>query len=198
MRTQNRSANSQAGFTLVELALVISIVGVLLGGLISGASLLNYAKELRAERDLLSVQSSVILFNEKFNRLPGDSADLKMILSSSAAFSDLADSTLIPNSSKAQTHAFGGNVTLLTFADNGDNVQAEGPFGTNATGVRYQGLPVMFAQMIDRGLDDGNLSSGVVRVTLDGEDQNRTTLDLATGTTYETNDTQANLYYRIF
>ena len=60
------------GFTLVEMSIVLVIMGLLVGGILTGQNLVK-AAELRAvSNEFNQWQSAVQLFKEKYSALPGD------------------------------------------------------------------------------------------------------------------------------
>jgi prepilin-type N-terminal cleavage/methylation domain-containing protein len=60
------------GFTLVELAIVIVIIGLLVGGVLQGQSLIETSKINRTVTDFKAYQAGVTMFKAKYNALPGD------------------------------------------------------------------------------------------------------------------------------
>lgn len=73
MRKTTQSLNQkQSGFTLIEIAIVMVIIGVLLGGVIKGQELVNTAKEKRIYTDFKSLQAAVFVYNDRFGKYPGD------------------------------------------------------------------------------------------------------------------------------
>ena len=56
---QQRSPYRQAGFTLVEIAIVLVIIGLLLGGVLKGQELVNNAKVKNLANDFRAVSSFV-------------------------------------------------------------------------------------------------------------------------------------------
>lgn len=64
----------RAGFTLIELAIVLVIIGLIAGGVLVGQDLI-YNAELRAQvRQIESYNTAVNTFKTKYNCLPGDCA----------------------------------------------------------------------------------------------------------------------------
>lgn len=64
----------QAGFTLIELAIVLVIIGLLLGGVLKGQELINSAKAKNIAADFKNVQVFIYGYQDKFRALPGDDA----------------------------------------------------------------------------------------------------------------------------
>ena len=62
----------QAGFTLIELAIVLVIIGLLLGGVLKGQELINSAKVKNMATDFKNIQVYVYGYQDKFKALPGD------------------------------------------------------------------------------------------------------------------------------
>ncbi len=62
----------QSGFTLIELAIVLVIIGLLLGGVLRGQELINSAKVKNMVTDLKNVQVYIYTYQDKFKALPGD------------------------------------------------------------------------------------------------------------------------------
>ena len=62
----------QQGFTLVELAIVLVIAGIILVGVLKGTDSINKAKVERMVADLKGLQGSILEFQKRNNRLPGD------------------------------------------------------------------------------------------------------------------------------
>ena len=64
--------NKQAGFTLIELAIVLVIIGLLLGGVLRGQELINSAKVKNMAADFRNIPVYIYAYQDKFRALPGD------------------------------------------------------------------------------------------------------------------------------
>ncbi len=64
--------NQQSGFTLVEIAIVLVIIGLLLGGVLKGQELINSAKVKSYAQDFRVIQSAMYGFQDRFKGIPGD------------------------------------------------------------------------------------------------------------------------------
>ncbi len=62
----------QSGFTLIELAIVLVIIGLLLGGVLKGQELINSAKVKSLVADFKNVPVYIYGYQDKFKALPGD------------------------------------------------------------------------------------------------------------------------------
>lgn len=60
------------GFTLVELSIVIVVIGLLVGGVLAGQSLIRNTTLNRIARDLEQFETATSQFNQQYNGLPGD------------------------------------------------------------------------------------------------------------------------------
>ncbi len=62
----------QPGFTVVEIAIVLVIIGLMLGGLLKLRELINGAKTKNLAADITNVAASVKHYQEQYKALPGD------------------------------------------------------------------------------------------------------------------------------
>jgi prepilin-type N-terminal cleavage/methylation domain-containing protein len=62
----------QSGFTLVEIAIVLVIIGLLLGGVLKGQELITQAKIKNIANDLNGMTAAVYGYQDRYKRLPGD------------------------------------------------------------------------------------------------------------------------------
>lgn len=63
---------SQSGFTLIEIAIVLVIIGLLLGGVLKGQELINSAKVKNLSSDFKNIPVFIYGYQDKFKALPGD------------------------------------------------------------------------------------------------------------------------------
>lgn len=63
------------GFSLVEVSIVVIIVGLLIGGIMAGDSLINQAKITKTVSDFSGYQTALRQFQLKYDALPGDMID---------------------------------------------------------------------------------------------------------------------------
>ena len=63
---------SQSGFTLIEIAIVLVIIGLLLGGVLKGQELINGARVKNLAMDFKNIPVLVYGYQDKFKALPGD------------------------------------------------------------------------------------------------------------------------------
>lgn len=75
----------QTGFTLIELAIVLVIIGLLLGGVLRGQELINSAKAKNITADLKNVQIFIYGFQDKFRAIPGDDASVAVHINGGTA-----------------------------------------------------------------------------------------------------------------
>ncbi|WP_353573301.1 prepilin-type N-terminal cleavage/methylation domain-containing protein, partial [Candidatus Albibeggiatoa sp. nov. BB20] len=62
----------QAGFTLVEIAIVLVIIGLLLGGVLKGREIINNAKVINIENSFTGISSAIYSYQDRYRSLPGD------------------------------------------------------------------------------------------------------------------------------
>ena len=67
-----KSSNSIRGVTLVEIAIVLVIIGLLLGGILKGQELINNAKVRSIADRQNSLKVAWFAFIDRFQALPGD------------------------------------------------------------------------------------------------------------------------------
>jgi prepilin-type N-terminal cleavage/methylation domain-containing protein len=63
---------NQAGFTLVEIAIVLVIIGLLLGGVLKGTELIENSKVKRAANEINGITAAFYSYQDRYQRLPGD------------------------------------------------------------------------------------------------------------------------------
>jgi prepilin-type N-terminal cleavage/methylation domain-containing protein len=64
--------NKQGGFTLVEIAIVLVIVGLLLAGVLKGQELIESSKIKNMAKDMESMTAVVTSYQDRYRGLPGD------------------------------------------------------------------------------------------------------------------------------
>jgi prepilin-type N-terminal cleavage/methylation domain-containing protein len=62
----------QKGFTLVEIAIVLVIIGLLLGGILKGQELINSARVRNLADSTSGIQAAYFGFIDRYRRVPGD------------------------------------------------------------------------------------------------------------------------------
>lgn len=62
----------QSGFTLVEIAIVLVIIGLLLGGILKGQEMIAQAKIKNVINDLNGVSAALNSYQDRYRALPGD------------------------------------------------------------------------------------------------------------------------------
>lgn len=163
MSTQNVSA--QKGFTLVEIAIVLVIIGLLLGGVLKGQELIANSKIKATESEIQQWAAAVYTYQDKTGQLPGDDSNATnnpgngdgAIANAERAplFEHLKDEGLIKGAYDGTNYAknkWGGNIII-------DDNQAD----MGGLSVCYYGLDQETAETLDTKLDDGDGTSGDVR-----------------------------------
>ncbi|MFZ2300485.1 MAG: prepilin-type N-terminal cleavage/methylation domain-containing protein [Gallionella sp.] len=67
---------NQPGFTLIEIAIVLVIIGLLLSGILKGQELINSAKVKNIAADFKNIPVFIYGYQDKFRALPGDDATI--------------------------------------------------------------------------------------------------------------------------
>lgn len=86
--------NAQKGFTLVELAIVLTIIGLLLGGILKGRQLMQNARITATIAQIGAIEAATTTFMDTQGSLPGDMVDA---------------STRIPNCANCRAPITGGD-----------------------------------------------------------------------------------------
>lgn len=163
--SQTNKEQSQKGFTLVEIAIVLVIIGLLLGGVLKGQELIQNARIKATQSEVQQWGAAVASYQERHdNKLPGDDDTATtnpgggngQITGTERAvvFQHLALDGLIK-----------GNYTGTNFPSNkwGGQVQILTNTATFALAVCYTGLDQDTATELDTKMDNGNGATGDVR-----------------------------------
>lgn len=67
-----RAVRNGKGFTLVELAIVLVIIGIILGAVLKGQDLIASSKAKRIQKDMQGFEAMIWTYYDRTGRLPGD------------------------------------------------------------------------------------------------------------------------------
>ena len=188
--TENRNS-TEAGFTLVEIAIVLVIIGLLLGGILKGQEMITQAKIKNLINDFNGVTVAVTSYRDRYRTLPGDDPSASARWTVQAPASGNGNGTVegLYNDSTLTTesHLFWQHLRIAGFvAGLTTGVSAGAPppnaaggiigvesatVNTNGMGftsliVCFSNLPEKVASAIDGQLDDGVPNTGQVRAQL--------------------------------
>ena len=173
-----RNDQNQKGFTLVEIAIVMVIIGLLIGGVLKGQAMIQNAKVKRVIKQADELRAGVMTFYDKYSSYPGDENNGDFppndandgdgdgqieTLEDAMLFEDLTNAGIIggdfdgDGEDSIANHAFGGKVRVL-WVDPG---QGSDHF------IQYDDLPWDVCQEIDLKLDDGVFDTGSIRASDD-------------------------------
>jgi len=68
----NSKNSAEAGFTLVEIAIVLVIIGLLLGGILKGQEMITQAKIKNIVNDFNGITVAVTSYQDRYRAIPGD------------------------------------------------------------------------------------------------------------------------------
>jgi len=68
----NNKNSAEAGFTLVEIAIVLVIIGLLLGGILKGQEMITQAKIKNVINDFNGITAAMNSYRDRYRTLPGD------------------------------------------------------------------------------------------------------------------------------
>ena len=169
-----------SGFTLVELAIVLVIIGIILGAVLKGQELVFNAKVKRAQSQVKEVIAALYTYYDKYGYYPGDdpTASSRWSGVGNGTGNGLIEGDTCDNISK-ESCLFWIHLRLANIISgdaNANNPAALVPkhafggpidvYSNTTTGhllVQLSNLPGDAAASIDRNMDDGKCDTGSVK-----------------------------------
>ena len=178
----------QSGFTLIEIAIVLVIIGLLLGGILKGQELINSARVKNLASDFRNIPLFIYGYQDKFKSLPGDDSAAVAHVGGTVATVGTQGNGVIENAwdSTTATHEsylFWQHVRLAGLAPGSTTtgvadypplnalggrigIQSASPY-TGLNGSYFicsTGILGRYAKQLDIQLDDGNTATGSMMV----------------------------------
>ncbi len=145
----SKTHNNESGFTLVELAIVMIIIGLLIGGILKGQELINNSRVTATVAQIKGIDGAISTFRDKYSALPGDMANPAGRLPGCNAVpcnvTGNGDSVILANAAGAN---FGSAVPVATGV-NGEGVRA---FSHLAAGDMISGVNPTAAGAVTAGV----------------------------------------------
>jgi prepilin-type N-terminal cleavage/methylation domain-containing protein len=203
--------SSQKGFTLIEIAIVLVIIGLLLGGVLKGQELINTARVRALNNSVDGITAAWFSFQDRYRAFPGDYLDARSKINLPGAPAGGDGNGLVGKTGAAATTSpleraqvwvhleaagyitggYDGTITatgtlnndqygcsVTTCPDNGFGsgmminhgklIAVPGAATDAHELITGRGIPVDVLAELDRKVDDGAATTGLMRVGING------------------------------
>lgn len=170
------ACRNASGFTLIETAIVLVIIGLIVGAVLKGSTMIQQARTKKVIIQMDNIRAAVWTFYDRYSQYPGDE-NLANVPSgetgndgdsdglveegdeSQTLWSDLAAAKMINGdyATSVPRNAFGGTVNLYYFAEQGAAIRSPAHYFV------LTNIPWDAALEIDAKLDDGAAATGGIR-----------------------------------
>lgn len=171
----------QAGFTLVEIAIVLVIIGLLLGGILKGQEMITQARIKNIVNDFNGITAAYFAYQDRYKAIPGDDSGAATRWTGATAGGGNGtvggnyNSTTVTDESRLFWHhlrlaGFVPGATQAPQATQQPNNAVGGmvgvqdsPMGLTGLAVCSANIPDKIAIAADTQLDDQNPTTGAMR-----------------------------------
>lgn len=191
MLKNNVLTKKSSGFTLVELAIVLVIIGLVLAAVLKGQEMINNSKVKSVVNDLKGVASAYYAYQDRYKAIPGDDAAAANHFTDGkngggdGLISGVFDAKVSPLTAATESQNFWQHTRLAGFTTGSatattavppnnsvggilgiqSDVSAAGAatYGMTGAVTCASNVPWKIAQGVDTLIDDGNSDTGTVR-----------------------------------
>lgn len=167
----------QQGFTLVEIAIVLIIIGLLLGGAIKGQELIANAEVKRIKDDYDKISAAMYAYRDRYAALPGDDNRAAARFGLGNGKNGSGNGQLAggwnSTTNNNETRLFWLHLREADYLTQAGQDQPNHTYGgrigvqetiaTLGRSLCFEALPLDVAQSLDELHDDGNGDSGDIR-----------------------------------